>query len=84
MNYTIQFSDTVDWKKFNRLPKNDRENILKIIREKLGSEPERFGKPLRFSLRGYRRIRIGEYRILYKIEGQNVKITAIGLRSKIY
>ena len=33
---------------------------------------------------GYRRARLGEYRIVYFIEGNNILITRIGLRSQVY
>lgn len=84
MNYRIEFTDTIDWKSFDKLSRIDRGNILKIIEEKIATAPERFGKPLRFSLKGYRRIRVGDFRIVYRIEKSVVYITGIGHRKNIY
>ena len=33
---------------------------------------------------GYRRARVGEYRIVYFVEGNNILITRIGIRSQVY
>lgn len=66
------------------LPKKERQRIRSAIEEKLTTRPEHFGKPLRRSLNGYRSLRIGDYRVLFRIEGLEVKIFAIGHRSLIY
>ncbi|MES2504791.1 MAG: type II toxin-antitoxin system RelE/ParE family toxin [Myxococcota bacterium] len=44
------------------------------------------GKPLRYSLKGHRRLRVGDYRVVYRIEPQNqtVVIIAIKHRKDIY
>jgi mRNA interferase RelE/StbE len=58
--------------------------IKKAIEEKLTVTPENFGKPLRQSLRGYRKLRVGDYRIVFRIEGTTVVILAILHRSVVY
>jgi mRNA interferase RelE/StbE len=47
-------------------------------------DPVGFGKPLRYSLKGHRRLRVGDYRIVYRIENNNVLIVAIKHRKDIY
>lgn len=42
------------------------------------------GKPLRYSLKGFRSIRIGKYRLIYAIEGDVVKIYAFEHRKGVY
>ena len=42
--------------------------IKKAIEERLTLDPIGFGKPLRYSLKGHRRLRIGDYRVVYRIE----------------
>ena len=49
----------------------DAKRIKKAIEEKLTSEPELFGQPLRKSLKGYRKLRVGDYRVLYVVDDQN-------------
>jgi mRNA interferase RelE/StbE len=65
-----------------------RSTILKAIATKLGSAPEDFGEPLRRELFGYRKLRVGDYRVIYKIERRVVRvlILKIGMRkdSQVY
>ena len=67
-----------------KLPKTAQEQIQRDIERKLTTMPEIFGKPLRKSLKGYRRLRVGDYRIIFRIEENTVKIFKIGHRSAIY
>lgn len=49
-------------------------------------DPVSFGKPLRYSLKGHRRLRVGDYHIVYRIdsEPQKIIIDAIKHRKEIY
>jgi mRNA interferase RelE/StbE len=65
------------------------DNVWKIkikgaIEQKLTAFPETFGRPLRRSLRGYRKLRVGDYRVIFRIEGKKIKIIVIGHRSWAY
>lgn len=63
-------------------------DVLKRIRvdigQKLTTRPVVFGKPLRQSLRGYRSLRTGDYRTVYRIDGNLVRIVAIRHRRDVY
>jgi mRNA interferase RelE/StbE len=51
------------------LPKIDTKNkskIKKAIEERLVNHPEVFGKPLQRTLKGYWKLRVGDYRVVYK------------------
>lgn len=61
-----------------------RGKIKTAIETKLITSPEVFGIPLRNTLKGYRKLRIGDYRVIFRIESKTVKIFAIGHRSNIY
>ena len=69
------------------IPRIDRAwktEIKRAIEEKLAVKPDMYGKPLRRSLKGYRKLRVGDYRIIYRIENNKVKIFAIQHRSVVY
>ncbi|MBI5605655.1 MAG: type II toxin-antitoxin system RelE/ParE family toxin [Deltaproteobacteria bacterium] len=69
------------------LPKIDSKNkamIKKAIEERLITEPELYGKPLRRTLKGYWKLRIGEYRIVFKISGSVIFILGIIHRKEVY
>lgn len=61
-----------------------RSKIKSAIEEKLATHPDVYGKPLRRSLRGYRKLRVGDYRIIFRIDGARIKIFAIAHRSVVY
>lgn len=63
-----------------------RTAIKRAIEEKLMIDPLAFGKPLRYSLKGHRRLRVGDYRIVYRIESatKTVLIIAIKHRKDVY
>jgi len=65
-------------------PKNIRERIRKAIEERLILDPVRFGEPLRRSLAGFRKLRVGDYRVIYQIHGATVAILKIGHRKEVY
>lgn len=83
-HYTIVYETTVIRQDIPRLDPTWRRNVQDAIEEKLMTHPELFGKPLRQSLKGHRALRVGDYRIAYRIENTKVKIFAIGHRSYIY
>lgn len=71
----------------NDIAKIDRENrnrIKKSLEQKLSIDPLTFSLPLRKSLKGYRKLRAGDYRIVLKVENKTVFILAIKHRSTIY
>lgn len=84
MMFEILYEEEVVKKDIPILPKSIRERIRQSIEEKLTTSPEKFGKPLRRSLKGYRRLRVGDYRVIFRIENQIVKIFAIQHRSRVY
>ena len=61
-----------------------RGQILTSIEDKLLVQPELFGKPLRQSLKGCRVLRVGDYRIVFRIEKRTVQVVAIIHRSSDY
>ncbi|HQU08729.1 MAG TPA: type II toxin-antitoxin system RelE/ParE family toxin [Opitutales bacterium] len=60
--------------------------IKRAIEERLKVDPLGFGKPLRYSLSGHRSLRVGDYRIIYRIEPSKhtVLIIAIKHRKDVY
>ncbi|KKT01670.1 MAG: cytotoxic translational repressor of toxin-antitoxin stability system [Candidatus Peregrinibacteria bacterium GW2011_GWF2_43_17] len=84
MNFRIKYHDAVCRFDVPKLPKSIGKRIKFAIEEKLMTEPAKFGKPLRRSLKGYRKLRVGDYRIVFRIEGDSVLIFAIEHRSRVY
>ena len=68
------------------LPSKARQMIQKAIEERLTIDPVGFGKPLRYSMKGHRRLRVSDYRIVYRIDEEKhiVLIVAIKHRKDVY
>ena len=61
-----------------------KKRIKKAIEERLSLSPHHYGEPLRKSLKGYWKLRVGDYRLIYKINGNEVWIFAIINRKDVY
>jgi len=61
-----------------------QQRIRKAIESKLTLAPQEFGKPLSRTLKGYWKLRVGDYRIIYKIEPKKILILCIGHRREVY
>ncbi len=84
--FVIEFIDEDALEQFKALPKAVKQTLGKAMREKLEVDPVSFGKPLRYSLKGHRRLRVGDYRIVYRIneDKRMVIIVPIDHRKDIY
>lgn len=84
--YLIEYLEEVVTKDIPNLPSSARKMIKKAIEERLVVDPIGFGKPLRYSLKGHRRLRVSHYRIVYRIQEtvNKVIIVAIKHRKDIY
>lgn len=82
--YTIVYETHVVREDIPHLSETNKKRIKKAIENKLRFNPETFGKPLRRSLKGYRKLRVGGYRVIFRIQGKMVKIFAILKRSVVY
>ena len=73
---------------FKKINKHDRSVIIKTIYKKLSIAPEEYGSPLRSELKGYWKLKISHYRVVYKIEKETIKvlILKVGIRrdEKVY
>jgi mRNA interferase RelE/StbE len=86
IRYKVQYLKGIISKQIDTLPSSVKILIQRAIEERLMVDPISFGKPLRYNLKGHRRLRIGDYRIVYRIDSKNkmVLIVAIKHRKDIY
>lgn len=61
-----------------------KERVKSTIREKLMTEPALYGKPLRATLKGYWKLRIGDYRVAFGHMGNEILIYAVCHRREVY
>ncbi len=61
-----------------------KTRIKKAIETRLATEPQQYGTPLRKTLHGYWKLRVGDYRVVFKIVGPEIWILGIIHRKKVY
>ena len=84
MPYTIVYDVNVTRHDIPAIPPKNREQIKKAIDTRLTADPIGMGKPLTGQYRGYRRLRVGDWRVIYHVEGMTVYIHVIGIRRDVY
>lgn len=85
VTYRVEYLASVVAEDIPKLTKAVRSRIKAAIETKLTAHPIELGKPLRYSLKGARRLRVGDWRVIYTIESPNVVLVVkIGHRREIY
>lgn len=84
VRYVIVYHKIVVEEDIPNLSRIWKVKIRAAIESKLTSHPEVYGRPLRRSLKGYRKLRVGDYRVVFRTTGSVVLILAILHRSVVY
>jgi len=61
-----------------------KKRIRKAIEERLMTAPQQYGEPLRKSLKGYWKLRVGDYRVVFKVVDNEVWVYGIINRKDVY
>lgn len=83
--YEIFYHRLVLDEDLKKLSSDEKKKIMRAIEKKLTKAPEEFGKPLGAELKGYFRLRVDFYRVIYRIDKGKVivYIVKIGLRKDL-
>ena len=84
MAYRLYYHPDIKREDLPRISREVRERIRQAIEGRLLIDPERYGEPLRRGLQGYRKLRVGDYRVVYKVEKESILILKIGHRKEVY
>lgn len=84
MPYTLRYHPRVAEDDLPDIPANLRGRLARSIDNRLTTQPDRYGAPLRGSFKGYWKLRVGNYRVVFKIVGPEVWILAILHRKAVY
>ena len=82
MVWTVNYHPEVE-QDLRSLGRAEARGILKVIEERIiQGEPDKLGKQLAGDLSGCRRIRTGQTRIVYRVDGGRIEvlIIAVGMR----
>jgi len=82
MVWVVNYHPDVD-EDLRSLGRTQARAILSVIEKRvMHGEPDKSGKPLSGQLSGCRRIRTGQIRIVYRVDGERIEvlIIAVGMR----
>ena len=82
--YGVKYHPAVKSEDLSRLSSDIKLRIRKAIEEKLTVAPHEYGLPLRKTLKGYWKLRVGDYRVVFKVANDMVTIFCIAHRKEIY
>ena len=84
MAYRILYHPRVLNEDLPLLNRDLRDRIARAIEQRLASEPSYYGEPLRHRLKGYWKLRVGDYRVVYTLIEQTLLVIAVRHRKNVY
>lgn len=77
MIWKVKIHRLVIEKDFKKLDDHQKKKIIQVIRKKLSKNPEQYGEPLRGLYKNYQKLKIGEYRAIYRIIKDKILVLVI-------
>ena len=84
MACVLRYHPAVAEKEVPALPRNLRARVARAIEARLTAAPHQYGVPLRGTLKGHWKLRVGDYRVVFKVVADEVWILTILHRSTVY
>jgi Cytotoxic translational repressor of toxin-antitoxin stability system len=84
MLFTLRYHPAVRSDDLPLIDRKMKDRIRRAIEERLQTLPHEYGEPLRKTLKGYWKLRVGDYRVVFKIMKSEVWILGIRHRKEIY
>ena len=84
MSYKLIYHPDVKKDDLPKIDKKIRQRIKRAIEERLATQPQIYGKPLQRSLKGYWKLRVGDYRIIFKVSNNTIFVFGIINRKDVY
>ncbi len=84
MAYVLRYHPAVYSEDLPKIDKKIAKQLGRAIETRLTIYPEQYGVPLRRNLRGYWKLRVGDFRIVYQVVSKEIRILAICHRRKVY
>jgi mRNA interferase RelE/StbE len=82
--YNVVYHEDVAKIDLPRIDEKNKSMLKRAIEERFATQPEVYGKPLQRTFKGYWKLRVGEYRIVFTIFGNELRIYGIIHRKKVY
>ena len=84
MTYNLVYHSDVEKVDLLRIDEKNKSMIKRAVEDRLKTQPEIYGKPLQRTLKGYWKLRVGEFRVVFKVFGNELRIYGIIHRKRVY
>ena len=84
VEYSVQLHKKVVADDLPAITKNWKKKIKNAIDKNLVTDPVTISYPLKQNLKGCRKLRVSDYRVIFVIKDKTIYIVAILHRSKVY
>ena len=84
MAYILKYHPDVKKSDLPKIDKKNRDMVKRAIEDRLATKPEAYGRPLQRTLKGYWKLRIGDYRVVFKVTSDSIFILGIIHRKEVY
>ena len=84
MPFTLRYHPAVRSEDLPLIDRRTKDRIRRAIEERLQTVPHDYGEPLRKNLKGYWKLRVGDYRVVFKVVESEVWILGIRHRKAVY
>jgi mRNA interferase RelE/StbE len=82
--FELRYHPDIKSKDLPLINRKIKDRIKNAIETRLLTAPHQYGEPLRKTLKGYWKLRVGDYRIVYKVFKNEIWILGIIHRKKVY
>jgi len=82
--FSVIYHPDVKERDIPKLNADVRARIRKAIETRLMVAPHEYGEPLRKTLKGYWKLRVGDYRVVFRVDGDEILILGICHRKEVY
>ena len=83
MPFSVVYHPDVKKQDIPELNGDIRNRIRKAIETRLMVAPHEYGEPMRKTLKGYWKRRVGDYRVVFRIDGDEVLVLGICQRKEV-
>jgi mRNA interferase RelE/StbE len=84
VSYAIVYHPSVAGEDLPGLDKKALARIKRAIEERLMVAPQEYGEPLQRTLKGYWKLRVGDYRVVFMVRKAEITILGILHRKEVY
>jgi mRNA interferase RelE/StbE len=84
MPFTLRYHPDVRNIDLPLIDNKTKQRIRKAIDERLAVSPQDYGIPLRKTLKGYWKMRVGDYRVVFRVIENEIRILGIRNRKDVY